>query len=276
MIQNKHNSAVQHIRKTARSLLPQRLFRLLAETYNLCAGSQRIGWKNYSRLRSLCPDRATADGTLVEFTLPRLLHPLYVRRGTPDAIEIIHTIIRENYGKYLPAEPVKLIIDAGAYIGDTTAWYLSRFPAARVIALEPDPQTFQNLMRNCQLYAPRAELHHAALWPKQVRLCFRDGARGTTDVSMLEAAEDAPFDCIGISPQHLLEASGAKQIDIFKCDIEGSEVDLFSSDVDDWVSSTRSMFIDVHNRRAREVVTAVARRHAFTCYEWRELLILRR
>jgi FkbM family methyltransferase len=276
MLQNTQLSAAQNVRKAARSLLPQRLFRLLAETYNLYTGMRRIGWDNYSTLRALCPDRAAADGTIVECNLPSILHPLNVRRGTPDAIEIIHTIVRENYGKYLPDGPIKLIIDAGAYIGDTTAWYLSHFLDARVIALEPDPQSFQSLTRNCRSYGTRAELRHAALWPQPARLCFRDGARGTTDVSMTEAATDAPFDCIGLSPRQLLEESGAEWIDIFKCDIEGAEVDLFSSDADDWVSRTRSMFIDIHSRRARELILAVARRHAFTHHEWRELLILRK
>jgi hypothetical protein len=41
---------------------------------------------------------------------------------------VIDATIREIYSRRLPKEPVRAVVDAGAYIGDTTCWYLSRFP----------------------------------------------------------------------------------------------------------------------------------------------------
>lgn len=267
---------LEYLRKVARANLPQRHYMMLGEIYNTLVGSQKMGWKNYRYLRSLFPDKSPPDAVLFSFEVPQLLYPIFIRRGTPDAVEFVHSVIRESYKHYLPDDPVKFIIDAGAYIGDTTSWYLSRFSSARVVAIEPDPENFQMLARNCNPYGSRVTLLNAGLWPYKANLTLHRAPGGGSDVSVSEAIGDLLFDCIGIDPFSILEEYGAEIIDILKCDIEGAEVKLFSSQCDEWLSRTRTIYVDIHSRMAREVVMAATQRHGFKCREWRELLVFYR
>ena len=156
-------------RKSARLFLPGPLFRAVAEWYNKRCCKQHVRDEDYERFVSLLYGGVTTpDGSVVQVNIDRLQHPLYARSGTPDAVEIVHSVIREAYGKYLPEGEVKFVVDAGAYIGDATAWYLSRFPASRVVALEPNPESFAMLQRNCAAYGSRARTINGALW-------FQDG-----------------------------------------------------------------------------------------------------
>jgi FkbM family methyltransferase len=201
---------------------------------------------------------------------------MFVRRGTGDAIELISSCLRQVYGQYLPAPPVRLIVDAGAFIGDTTAWYLSRFPGAHVVALEPDPANFAMVTLNCSAYGARTTLMNAALWPHRARLRLPIGRTGTSDVAVADTADASQSNCVGLSPTDIMEATGEDHIDILKCDIEGAEVELFSSDCDPWLDRTRSLYVDIHSSRARDVVVAATKRHGFVCRPWRELLIFHR
>ena len=40
------------------------------------------------------------------------------------------------------------VLDLGANIGIASAWFRGRYPAARIVAVEPDPDTFAKLERN--------------------------------------------------------------------------------------------------------------------------------
>jgi predicted O-methyltransferase YrrM len=45
-------------------------------------------------------------------------------------------------------KPVRTIVDAGAHIGSSALWFASRYPNARIIAIEPHPATFTFLHEN--------------------------------------------------------------------------------------------------------------------------------
>ena len=263
-------------RQLARTTLPRGSFATIAETYNTMVGARKLGWSEYRRLRDSFPDRSTPDASLIQFSIPDLMHPIFVRRGTGDAIELVSSCLRQVYGQYLPPPPVGLVLDAGAFIGDTTAWYLSRFPDAEVFALEPDPANFEMVARNCSAYGSRVTLLNAALWSHRSRLTLPSSRTATSDVSVAAVDDEAPSNCVGVSPLDVLEMSGKNEIDIFKCDIEGAEVELFSSECDPWLSRTRSLYVDIHSRQAHDVVVAATRRHGFVCRPWRELLIFHR
>ena len=85
---------------------------------------------------------SSCEGNQVAVALRRLSHPIVIRPATSDVLSVINNCIREEYGQFKETKVPKLIIDAGAYIGDTSAYFLSRFPSARVIALEPNPESF--------------------------------------------------------------------------------------------------------------------------------------
>lgn len=267
---------IEPLRRQVRSWLPHSFYETIAAAYDGCVGIRKMGWRDYKRLRAL-PGVRTSPGSddLVPFDIDGLLHPIRVRPGTADAREVIHSIIRQAYGQYIPSPPIRLVVDAGAYIGDTSCWYASRFPRATIIALEPDPENFRLLSHNSQPYGERIVPLQAALWPRaaKLRVC---PASLTSGVSVVEAEDGTPYDCLGLSPSDILEKFSAETIDILKCDIEGAELELFSADCGPWLERTRSLAIEIHTPAARESVLAAARRHGFSPRIFRDLCILER
>jgi FkbM family methyltransferase len=198
---------------------------------------------------------------------------LSIRPGTPDAGEIGHSVIREAYGKYLPDGEVKFIIDAGAYIGDATAWYLSRFPASRIVALEPNPESFAMLQTNCAPYEQRARIINGALWFEDGELDLVFDPITPTGISVAEQKSSGNTGCAAFSLSGILEQSGAAEIDILKMDIEGAELQVFSENPDPWLSQTRCITMEIHSPEAYAAVHAATEKHGFVRRRYRELYI---
>lgn len=235
-----------------------------------------MGISGYLRFQPLLRRRPAQSRDVLPVNVGGIRHSIYVRPGSTDAAQVVHSCIREIYGQFLPAGPVRLIVDAGANIGDSTVWYLNRFPEATVIAVEPDPGNFRMLERNCRPYGDRAILVQAALWHNDtdtLRLVDTGMAYAT---AVSATAGDTAFDCRCISMKSLLALSSLSEIDIFKCDIEGSELDLFSNRVEDWLPKARSIAIELHTPECREAVFAATSRLGFSSLRYRELYIFER
>jgi FkbM family methyltransferase len=162
-----------------------------------------------------------------------------------------------------------LVIDAGANIGDTTVWYATRFPAALVVAIEPNSYNFDILQKNAAPYGDRIRCLNSALWPVPDRSLATTGATWTAQVR--DSVDADSNICMSIDPLTILRDSGWEAIDIFKIDIEGAELALFLGDCDIWLRKTRSIAIEIHSREAREAVLSATRRNGFTYAVYRDL-----
>ena len=270
----RHTAAgLELIRRPVRAVLPATLYASAAEASNAFWGILRVGWGNYAKLRALYPDRSESSETLTRFSLPQLHHPIYCRQGASDAREVVHSVIREAYATFLPSPPVRVIVDAGANIGDTTSWYLSRFPEATVVAIEPDLANYALLVRNCSPYGSRAVLLNAALWCSrtQVTVLHRKDWFAGHAVSDSVGLAEATSQCEAVTMDDVLDLVGGQDIDILKCDIEGAEERVFSGGCDSWLSKVRTILIEIHGDAASQMVLAATRRHAFNHRTYRDI-----
>ena len=262
---------IEAIRRTARSVVPSRLYSLVAVACDTFWCVLKVGYPSYVRLRRLYPPRCKYDAEPVRFDLPQLKHPVFVRPGTTDAFGVVQNIIREEWGAFSPPEPVRLIVDAGANIGDTTSWYLTKFPNATVVSLEPDPDNYAMLLLNCAPFGSRAVLLNAALWPQEGRLNLRPSvAYNAVSVAEVDSADgsNSPM-CDAVSVPALRKSLGFAAIDILKCDIEGAEFHLFR-DAPSWLSFVRCLVIEIHTEAAHQAVyNAVEKQGPFHCKRWR-------
>jgi FkbM family methyltransferase len=262
----------ERLRRVARAVMPANSYMALGELYSRYVVIRRIGFRGLQELNTLRTHGDTPH-PMKALDLPNLTHPLWVRPGTSDVIEVVHTILRECYGKYEPSRPPRVIIDAGANIGDSTCWFLSRYTEATVIALEPDPENFEVLLRNTNPYGSRVHCIKAGLWFRDHRLKVCDG--GSKIAMYVREGDVDNSDCDGLSPQTIASRFKLPYIDIFKIDIEGAEAELFTKNTS-WLSNCGVVYIDSHSQDAASAIESAARQYSLSCNRYRELCILSR
>lgn len=268
--------SAERARRVARNLLPKRAFHSFAGMLDAAYCIRKLGLSDYRRLRSSYPDRCAGDESELSFTFPNLLYPITLRRGTSDSIEVMQTVARELYGHFQPSKPVRFIIDAGSYIGDTAAYYLSKYPEAHVVSVEPDPANFRLASANLKPYGERVSLVQAGVWYRNAKLKVRT-VDDKSGISVEETESDSDdYTCEGVSPFTLMERFGRETIDILKCDIEGAEEMLFASDSDRWLSRTRSIFIEIHHQAALDAVLTATSRYSFSHQIYRNIHVFLR
>jgi FkbM family methyltransferase len=132
-----------------------------------------------------------------------------------------------EYGDWLPAHP-RLIVDAGANVGSATLWFRERFPDARVVALEPNPQAFERLQRNVG-DDPNVEVVNAALADSDGKASFAlesmttlQGKLQDRDGTGVDGAGVVEVDALTLDTVRERFAAGAP-IDVLKLNIEGAE-----------------------------------------------------
>jgi FkbM family methyltransferase len=173
----------------------------------------------------------------VRYSVYRILHrSLGARllslnvRGLPGRVDLrvfAQVLANREYRCLDQSDISGLVIDCGANIGLSTLYFLTRFPNAHLIALEPDPQNFKMLTRNTAAFSKRVTLLQAAVWNKNTRLVFSDAraldrqewAKTCREVEGAELPQIQAHDIPTI-----LGMSSCKTIGLLKIDIEAGEL----------------------------------------------------
>jgi FkbM family methyltransferase len=156
------------------------------------------------------PGRMTTLGWDIEYT-------------APDAVlAFIDHILFRRMNDFLPDHDAPVILDCGANIGYTSLYYKRLWPAARIVAFEPDPQFAPILRRNlARNGADDVEVVEAAVWTAAGRARWAmEGKDGSRIVSGEIAAPVVDVATVDLS--RYLDAD----IDLLKVDIEGAEFDV--------------------------------------------------
>jgi FkbM family methyltransferase len=229
-----------------------------------------MGWPAASRLQLTLPaDDITIVVTLPlecvalggwwpEMNLDRLTtltseladFPLKCRPGTSDRDVFHQVFVEREYGGLDDVQGVNFIVDCGANVGYSAAYLMSRFPAASLIAIEPDPDSFEVLRLNLAPYGDKAMLYRSAVWSHPARLTlreapYRDAREWARQVRECRPGEGAGFLAVDIGG--LLYASGRQRISILKVDIEGAEAEVFGSNYEHWIGRVDSIAIELHD-----------------------------
>lgn len=180
-------------------------------------------------------------------SVPGLKHPVHLRAHTVDVHTFREIFLRQEYNITLPASvQPQYIIDAGANVGFTTLFFHQKFPSARIVSLEPDAGNFELLKKNLEGYSSLTPLP-LALWYQTGPVHLVDEGHGLRGFMVRESATEGAT-MSGISIADLLTQQNFPHIDILKMDIEGSEKEIFSADVANWLPRTRCLIIELHDR----------------------------
>jgi FkbM family methyltransferase len=188
---------------------------------------------------------------LQEIAIPGMTHPVSLRCGTADASTFEKIFVWSDYDLDFPSG-VKTVIDAGANIGLSAVYFATRFPDAKVIAIEPQGENFRLLERNTKHY-PQVIPIHAALWSDDTTL----GLSNPDDrVDSYQYSRDAAGETVpAFNMSSVLSRFGMARVDLLKIDIEAAETEVFARKPE-WVRRVGMFIIELHGAEAREAFTA--------------------
>jgi FkbM family methyltransferase len=177
--------------------------------------------------------------------------PFFVRQGSKDWVALREIWFQGEYDAVVdwPLQRVGTIVDLGAHIGLTVRLWRRRFPGARVIAVEPDPDNLATARRNvAALGGDRGvEFIHAAACGEPGHV-YLDRSEGNPLVyrTVARPPTAGAAEVEGLTMDQILERTiPAATVDLLKCDIEGAERELFASCAG-WIGRVRHMVIEIH------------------------------
>lgn len=175
---------------------------------------------------------------------------LVVPSGEP-LVELLAETWLEN--RYLPAgvPSPRTIVDVGAHVGIFSMWAASRFPEARVLAVEPASEAFECLQLNIERNGlTNVEPVRAAVGSTARRaMLYRRGfaAANTLYVRDNYGSRFEPLERVEVIPLGELFARFlVESCDLLKVDCEGAEYELLLGAAADELRRIRRIAIEYH------------------------------
>jgi FkbM family methyltransferase len=186
-------------------------------------------------------------GSIFRVDLPELAHPISMRAGTSDMWVFDQIFLYKEMETDFGSD-VAFIIDAGANIGLTSAYFACRFPSARILALEVDRQNFELLAANTRPY-PNITPLLKGLWYRRANLVIDNPEEHPWAFTVSEAGPERSSTIEGVGVGDLLRNFGWERVDLLKMDIEGAEMEVLSRGAEEWIDRVRIMAVEFHFQR---------------------------
>jgi len=191
------------------------------------------------------PERWSVHPHQVQHTLTARL------RDSSDMKAFNGIFILEEYAALRDLGNVLLVLDLGANVGFSSAYFLNCFSKSRVLAVEPDERNLAICRINLQAYGDRVQLLHGAVWGEQTTLSlsrgnFRDGREWSTQVTQPLHGQAGDIQAWDVAS--LIEMAGGTRVDLLKVDIERAELAVFDDKAKRWLSKVRNICIELHDQ----------------------------
>jgi FkbM family methyltransferase len=118
-----------------------------------------------------------------------------------------------------------------------------KYPAATIIAIEPEPCNFAALVRNTSPYKNVIPIH-AALWQQDGEVALAPS--NAHPKGAFQVVENGSQRVPAITMETLMRDTGINSIDLLKVDIEGAEKEVF--EFCPWINKVRVISIELHDR----------------------------
>jgi FkbM family methyltransferase len=175
-------------------------------------------------------------------------HPVFIRGGqSSDAVALYEVLVTQEYAISATLDSPAFIIDGGANVGMASLYFLNRYPAARVVAVEPDDANLEVCRMNLAPYGNRVTLIHGAIWKCAGRLALEAGQQ-----EWVNRVRDDQSGSVEAFTLGSLIAPGGGRVDLLKLDIEGSELEVFGPDAQEWLPGVRNIAIELHGEDRKD------------------------
>jgi len=209
--------------------------------YHRLFGWRALLFAPVTRLRR-CPTEVTV-------VPPALRHPVHLRLKTSD-VGVYKQIFFDDEYALAVRKPPAVIIDAGANIGFAAVYFATKYPQARVLAIEPEAANFALLQKNVAPY-PNVIPIRAALWGANTTIDLMDFGDGPWGFQTRPAnPSDLPRVLAQVQAftlDRIMADHGVTFIDVLKIDIEGSEKAVFQNAAA-WIEKIGVIMIELHDQ----------------------------
>lgn len=184
----------------------------------------------------------------------QVFHPLQARlRGSSDLSVFEQIFIGQEYSCLRDLKDPSLVLDLGANVGYSAAYFLSLFPKARIVAVEPDERNLEICKANLLPYGNRVLLLHGAAWSRPttlrlVRGVFADGRDWATQVEESIGEDGRSVGVQAWDVGSLIDMGGGGTVDLLKVDIERAELAVFGEAAGSWLPRVRNICIELHGK----------------------------
>jgi FkbM family methyltransferase len=167
------------------------------------------------------------------------------------------------------------IIDAGANVGYSSAFFLKEFPLAQVACVEPDEQNIGMLKKNLSAFIQKQQvsIYKNGLMSDGDRNIvtkkdFRDGKDWSVSVTETETESDLK----SVTVEQIRQQMKWEYIDILKIDIEGAERFVFGQETDlSYLQFVKTIAIEIHDEFGiRQTIYEQFRKKGFVLFNFGE------
>lgn len=200
---------------------------------------------------------------IYEIKVPGYPYPVKIRGGNgSDGFAFYQILAMKDFDIFDDFGSPRLMIDAGANIGMSSIYFLNRYKGLKVVAIEPDPETFEICRMNLAPYSDRVVLIKGAIWSSCGRVALVKGElEWNSHVQLAEHEADGTVESYDVPA--LIAAGGHGVVDLLKVDIEGGELELFSKNTDAWLPAVKNIAIEFHGDNCEKAFF-----HALEGYEY--------
>jgi FkbM family methyltransferase len=157
--------------------------------------------------------------------------------------------VHRSYDQDFANDP-RVIVDVGANIGLSSVFYATKYPQARILAVEPESSNYKVLLDNISPY-PNITAMQAALWHENSEIPMFDPGTGNTTFRVWKnktSGTEAPSQTVrALTMDGLLLELGSERVDLLKVDIEGAEKEVFGSGATAWTERVGLIAIEIHD-----------------------------
>jgi FkbM family methyltransferase len=190
-----------------------------------------------------------AISSVRQLRLKGLRDPLLFRLGSTDILVIEEIFLKGEYDCVLNSDlkDPALIVDLGANSGYSVRLWSQKYTTGRIIAVEPDPENARMCRMNCRLgkCLDRVDVIPAFVGGREGKATLiNSGSEWSYTMSKGAESGKQSIDVMTI-PQILAQVGAKGCIDLLKCDIEGTERELFEH-AHDWLRRVRNIVVELH------------------------------
>lgn len=184
--------------------------------------------------------KSRTSNQLATVQLPENNGPFQLRPGTSD-MAIFDEIF---YSKFIPrSSSFRTVMDCGANIGCTVRYWTMLNPNCTVLAIEPDPENYEILLKNTE-GMKNVHCLKAGIWPKEGFLELDKTGLGHSGTKTHDAKSG---NTEAITIPGTMARCKIDRLSLLKIDIEGAELELFANGDNSWIEQVDTIAIELHD-----------------------------